>query len=73
MIKRAKKSIRIQYLIFFGDESGWAITELLKEKKKQHPEMDIRVIVDAPSNIVPGVTFSTQDMYFDLRPARNPD
>jgi cardiolipin synthase C len=60
-LEKADTSVRIQALIFAGDESGLYITELLKEKKAQG--LDVRVIVDAMSN--PGV--QTQWMYFDLK------
>jgi len=60
-LRKADTSVRIQALIFSGDESGLYITELLKEKKDQG--LDVRVIVDAFSN--PGV--QTQWMYFDLK------
>jgi len=60
-LKNADTSVRIQALIFTGDESGLYITELLKEKKAQG--LDVRVIVDGLSN--PGV--QTQWMYFDLK------
>ena len=60
-LKQADTSVRIQALIFTGDESGLYITELLKEKKAQG--LDVRVIVDAMSNPGP----QTQMMYFDLK------
>jgi len=60
-LHNADTSIRIQALIFTGDESGIYITELLKEKKAQG--LDVRVIVDAMSNPGP----QTQWMYFDLK------
>jgi len=60
-LKNADTSVRIQALIFTGDESGLYITELLKEKKAKG--LDVRVIVDGLSN--PGV--QTQWMYFDLK------
>jgi len=60
-LKNADTSVRIQALVFTGDESGLYITELLKEKKAQG--LDVRVIVDGLSN--PGV--QTQWMYFDLK------
>lgn len=60
-LKKADTSVRIQALIFTGDESGLYIAEILKEKKAQG--LDVRVIVDAMSN--PGV--QTQWMYFDLK------
>ena len=60
-LKRARRSIRIQALIFRGDESGLHIADLLKQKKKQG--LDVRVIVDAASNL----EWKTQWMYFDLK------
>ena len=44
-LQAARKSIRIQALIFTGDESGLYIAELLKAKRAQG--LDVRVIVDA--------------------------
>ncbi len=61
LLERAKKSIRIQALIFAGDESGLHIADILKRKKAEG--LDVRVIVDAPSNL----GFQTQWMYFDLK------
>ncbi|MGW8187464.1 MAG: phospholipase D-like domain-containing protein [Desulfobacterales bacterium] len=60
-LRKADTSVRIQALIFTGDESGLYIAELLKEKKAQG--LDVRVIVDAMSNPV----VQTQWMYFDLK------
>ena len=60
-LKNADTSVRIQAMIFTGDESGLYIAEILKEKKSQG--LDVRVIIDAVSN--PGV--QTQWMYFDLK------
>jgi len=60
-LKNADTSVRIQALIFTGDESGLYIAELLKEKKAQG--LDVRVMVDAMSNPDP----QTQWMYFDLK------
>ena len=60
-LKNADTSVRIQALIFRGDESGLYIAGLLKEKKAQG--LDVRVIVDAVSNLGP----QTQWMYFDLK------
>ena len=48
-------------MIFAGDESGLHIAEILKRKKAEG--LDVRVIVDAPSNL----GFQTQWMYFDLK------
>jgi putative cardiolipin synthase len=60
-LENAETSIRIQALVFTGDESGLYITELLKKKKAEG--LDVRVIVDAMSNPGP----QTQWMYFDLK------
>ncbi|MBA3820665.1 MAG: phosphatidylserine/phosphatidylglycerophosphate/cardiolipin synthase family protein [Deltaproteobacteria bacterium] len=57
----ARRSIRIQALIFTGDESGLRVAEVLKQKRQQG--LDVRVIVDAASN----VSLQTQWMYFDLK------
>ena len=51
-LRNADTSVRIQALIFTGDESGLYIAEFIKEKKAQG--LDVRVIVDAMSN--PGCT-----------------
>ena len=61
LLEGAKKSIRIQALLFTGDESGLYIAEILKRKKAEG--LDVRVIVDAVSNL----GFQTQWMYFDLK------
>ncbi len=60
-LKNAQKSIRIQALVFKGDETGLRIAEVLKEKKAAG--LDVRVIVDAFSN----PWLQTQWMYFDLK------
>jgi cardiolipin synthase C len=60
-LKSAQKSIRIQVLVFKGDESGLRIAEILKQKKAAG--LDVRVIVDAFSN----PWLQTQWMYFDLK------
>jgi phosphatidylserine/phosphatidylglycerophosphate/cardiolipin synthase-like enzyme len=60
-LKKARKSIRIQALVFKGDESGLRIAEILKQK--QADGVDVRVIVDAFSN----PWLQTQWMYFDLK------
>lgn len=60
-LKRARRSIRIQALIFRGDEAGLAIASLLKQKKRQG--LQVQVIVDAISNL----DWQTQWMYFDLK------
>lgn len=61
LLERAKKSIRVQALIFRADEAGLHIAKLLKKKRKAG--LDVRVIVDALSNL----DFQTQWMYFDLK------
>ncbi len=61
MLEKARTSIRIQALVFWGEESGLYIAEILKRKKADG--IDVRVIVDAPSNL----GLQTQWMYFDLK------
>jgi cardiolipin synthase C len=60
-LRQARRSIRIQALVFKGDESGLRIAEILKQKKAEG--LDVRVIVDAFSN----PWLQTQWMYFDLK------
>jgi len=60
-LRNAETSIRIQALVFKGDESGLRIAEVLKQKKAAG--LDVRVIVDAFSN----PWLQTQLMYFDLK------
>ena len=61
ILENAKTSVRIQALMFSGDESGLYIAEILKQKKAAG--LDVRVIVDAVSNL----GLQTQWMYFDLK------
>jgi putative cardiolipin synthase len=61
LLASARKSIRIQALIFTGDESGLRIAEVLKQK--QQAGVDVRVIVDGVNN----PSLQTQWMYFDLK------
>lgn len=61
LLAAARHTIRIQALIFTGDESGLRVAEVLKQKKRQG--VDVRVIVDAVSN----TSLQTQWMYFDLK------
>ena len=61
LLEAAQKSIRIQALIFWGDESGLHIAEILKRKKAEG--IDVRVIVDAAANL----GLQTQWMYFDFK------
>jgi putative cardiolipin synthase len=60
-LKNATRSIRIQALVFKGDESGLRIAAILKQKKAAG--LDVRVIVDAVSN----PWLQTQWMFFDLK------
>jgi len=60
-LRNARQSIRIQALLFKGDESGLRIAELLKQKRAEG--LDVRVIVDAFSN----PWLQTQWMLFDLK------
>ena len=60
-LKQATTSIRIQALVFKGDETGLRIAEVLKQKKAEG--LDVRVIVDAFSN----PWLQTQWMLFDLK------
>lgn len=61
ILKGATQSIRIQALVFKGDEAGLRIAEVLKQKKAEG--LDVRVIVDAFSN----PEMQTQWMLFDLK------
>jgi putative cardiolipin synthase len=61
LLEAARSSIRIQALVFSGDEAGLRIAEILKRKKAEG--VDVRVIVDAFSN----PALQTQWMYFDLK------
>jgi putative cardiolipin synthase len=61
LLEGAKRSIRIQALIFRGDDVGLYFADILKRKAKQG--VDVRVIVDALSNL----DTPTQWMYFDLK------
>jgi cardiolipin synthase C len=60
-IRNATRSIRIQALVFNGDESGLRIAAALKEKKAAG--LDVRLIVDAFSN----PSLQAQWLYFDLK------
>ncbi|MCX5792857.1 MAG: phosphatidylserine/phosphatidylglycerophosphate/cardiolipin synthase family protein [Elusimicrobia bacterium] len=67
-LQNAKRSIRIQALIFSADETGMAVARILKEKHRQG--LDVRVIVDAFSNIINSkkqLDLATQFMYYDLK------
>lgn len=66
MILRARRSIRIQALIWKGDDTGKAVAEALIARKRADPEMDIRVIVDAYSNIQ---DVKAQLLFFEMKNA----
>jgi putative cardiolipin synthase len=61
LLARAKHTIRIQALIYTGDESGLRVAEVLKQK--QQAGVDVKVIVDGVNN----PSLQTQWMYFDLK------
>lgn len=61
MISKAKRSIRMQYFTFWGDESGWEIGKKLIELKKQG--IDIKIIIDPYSNLYP----NSQSMFFKFK------
>ena len=63
VLKKAKISIRIQALVFSGDESGMFVASRLVEMKKKNPRLIIHVIVDALSNVDP----KSQEMYNFLK------
>lgn len=65
-LMNAKKSIRIQNLIYTADESGKFIAEILKQKKAQG--LDVRMIVDTTANEQP----ETQYLYTQLKEAGIP-
>ncbi len=66
LIAEAKRSIYLQALIFKADTSGRAIADALIARKRQDPSLDVRVIVDAYSNIQ---DTAAQLMYFELQSA----
>jgi putative cardiolipin synthase len=60
-LRAATTSIRVQALVFKGDETGLRIAEVLKQKKRDG--LDVRVVIDAFSN----PWLQTQWMLFDLK------
>ncbi|MBI2897819.1 MAG: phosphatidylserine/phosphatidylglycerophosphate/cardiolipin synthase family protein [Deltaproteobacteria bacterium] len=60
-LQKARRTIRIQALIFRADETGLFVADLLERKKAEG--LDVRVIVDATSNL----DWKTQWMYFDMK------
>lgn len=61
LLQRAKQSIRIEALIFTGDESGLRVADVLKQKRSEG--VDVKVVVDTVNNLGP----QTQWMYYDLK------
>jgi len=66
LIDGAEQSIYVQALIFKADVSGGAIADRLIARKRDKPDLDIRVIVDAYSNIQ---DYDAQMLYFELTDA----
>ncbi|MGE0786070.1 MAG: phosphatidylserine/phosphatidylglycerophosphate/cardiolipin synthase family protein [Sandaracinaceae bacterium] len=63
LIDQAQHSIRIQALIFKADAVGTAIADRLIARKRENPDLDIRVIVDAYANLQ---DYDAQMLYFEL-------
>jgi phosphatidylserine/phosphatidylglycerophosphate/cardiolipin synthase-like enzyme len=63
LIDEAERSIVVQALIFKADSSGGAIADRLIARKRERPDIDIRVIVDAYANIQ---DYDAQMLYFEL-------
>lgn len=63
LIDEAQRSIYIQALIFKADTTGYEVVDRLIERKRSNPDIDVRVIVDAYSNIN---DIDAQLMYFEL-------
>jgi cardiolipin synthase C len=66
MIEQAQTSIYVQALIFHADDVGRALGEALIRRKLEKPALDIRVIVDAYSNIQ---DVGAQFLYFQMKNA----
>jgi putative cardiolipin synthase len=66
LLDQAKSSIYIQALIFKADTVGYEIADRLIAKKRKNPQLDIRLIVDALSNVQ---DVNSQLLYFELRNA----
>lgn len=63
LIDEAEESIYIQALIFKADTVGYEIVDHLLARRREDPDIDIRVIVDAYSNVQ---DLDAQMMYFEL-------
>ncbi len=66
ILESAERSIYVQALIFKADTIGCAIADRLIAKKRENPDMDIKVIVDAYANIQ---DYDAQMLYFELMDA----
>ncbi len=66
LLEEAQRSIYVQALIFKADQTGRALGDALIARKRATPELDIRVIVDAYSNVQDA---KAQLMYFELKNA----
>ena len=61
LLAAAKHTIRIEALIFTGDEAGLRVAEVLEQKKAAG--VDVKIVVDGISNL----SLQTQWMFFDLK------
>jgi putative cardiolipin synthase len=52
MIEKARTSIDIEYFIYNMDQAGRLITQALLAKKKQNPDIKIRLLVDASPTVL---------------------
>lgn len=66
LLDGAQRSIHVQALIFKADDVGGLIGRELIRRKQEDPSLDIRVIVDAYSNIQ---DLDAQFLYFDMKNA----
>jgi putative cardiolipin synthase len=69
ILETAEESIYVQALIFKADTVGCAIADRLIAKKRDNPDLDIQVIVDAYANIQ---DYDAQMLYFELMDAGIP-
>jgi len=66
LVDSAEESIWVQALIFEADTIGSALARRLIERKREDPELDVRVIVDAYANIQ---NYDAQSLYFEMMDA----
>lgn len=52
MIRRAEKSIVIEYFIFRPDDGGKMIVSELIKKKKENPEIEIKLLIDKSITVI---------------------